>query len=116
MDRLTAFDVGPDGSLSGRRVWADLADRLPDGICLDAGGNIWVANPLAPECVLVAEGGEEVQVVETTQPCFACALGGPDRRTLYCLTAASADPDVASAARGGRLEAVEVAVAGAGWP
>jgi sugar lactone lactonase YvrE len=37
--RLTAFDIGADGGLSNRRVWADNVG--PDGICLDAYGAVW---------------------------------------------------------------------------
>ena len=50
---LTAFNIDVDGRLSRRRTWASLFPRVPDGIALDADGNIWVANPLAPECFLV---------------------------------------------------------------
>jgi sugar lactone lactonase YvrE len=117
--RLSAFDIAPDGSLSGRRVWADLGFRVPDGICLDAEGMVWVANPLAPECFLVAEdpdGGDVVEVVTTSQPCFACMLGGEDRRTLYMLTASSSHHAVAGASRSGRIETARVAVPGAGLP
>jgi hypothetical protein len=56
--RLTAFDIGPDGSLANRRVWAPLGMRAPDGVCLDANGHVWVANAIARECVLVAPGGK----------------------------------------------------------
>jgi sugar lactone lactonase YvrE len=114
--RLTAFDIGPDGSLSNRRVWATLGMRAPDGICLDAAGHVWVANAIAPECVLVAPGGEVIATVETAQPCFACMLGGPQRRTLFMMTAPSSMAEVVSAARQGQIEYLEVAVAGAGWP
>ncbi len=113
---LTAFDRGPDGALSNRRVWATLGMRAPDGICLDADGNVWVANAIAPECVLVAPGGGIVSTVRTSQPCFACMLGGPDRRTLYMMTAPSSAAAVVSAARLGLIERAEVATAGAGWP
>jgi sugar lactone lactonase YvrE len=113
---LTAFDRGPDGSLSNRRVWATLGMRAPDGICLDADGNVWIANAIAPECVLVAPGGRIVSTVRTSQPCFACMLGGPDRRTLYMMTAPSSAAAVVSAARRGLIECAEVATPGAGWP
>lgn len=86
---LTAFDVGPGGQLSNRRVWADIAPRVPDGICLDADGAIWVANPVAPECVRVAQGGKVLEIIDTGQPCYACMLGGEDGRTLFMLTAAA---------------------------
>jgi sugar lactone lactonase YvrE len=111
--RLTAFDIAPDGTLSNRRVWAPLGMRAPDGICLDANGHVWIANAIAPECVLVAPGGEIVATVRTRQPCFACALGGADRRTLYMLTAPSSMASVVRTARLGCIESAEVAIAGA---
>jgi len=114
--RLTAFDIGTDGSLSNRRVWATLGMRAPDGICLDDDGHVWIANAISNECVLVAEGGEIITTVETSQPCFACMLGGPERRTLFMTTAPSSMHDVASAARQGRIECADVAAAAAGWP
>ncbi len=114
--RLTAFDVGPNGELSGRRVWASLPWCPPDGICLDADGRVWVANAIAPECLLVAEGGEIVDRVRTSQTCFACMLGGADRRTLYMMTAPTSTESVASASRHGRIEQARVEVAGAGLP
>jgi sugar lactone lactonase YvrE len=114
--RLTAFDVGPDGTLSNRRVWAALGRCAPDGICLDANGHIWVSNAIAPECVLVAPGGGIVATVRTSQPCFACMLGDTDRRRLYMMTAPSSSPGVASTARHGLIECAEVATPGAGWP
>lgn len=84
---LTAFDIGADGKLDNRRVWASTMPRVPDGIALDAKGNIWIANPIAPECALIAQGGNVLQVVDTGQPCYACMLGGDDGRTLFMLTA-----------------------------
>ena len=117
--RLTAFTIADDGSLHDRRIWADLGFRAPDGICLDAEGHIWVANPLAPECMLVAEGaegGDIIDVVDTGAPCYACMLGGADRSTLYMLTAANSTAEAASAARTGRVMAVDVEVPGAGRP
>ncbi len=112
--RLTAFDIAADGSLSGRRVWADLGGRVPDGICLDAEGAIWVANPMAPECVRVAEGGEVLDVVETGDNSFACMLGGEDRRTLFVLTAPESHAARASVSPRGHVRTARVAVPGAG--
>jgi sugar lactone lactonase YvrE len=116
--RLTAFDVGDDGSLSNRRVWADLskAGVFPDGICLDAEGCIWVATVLAPRLARVAEGGEVVGEVTTTKNTFACMLGGPDGRTLFAMTAPHSEHDKAGVVREGCVEVAEVDVPHAGLP
>jgi sugar lactone lactonase YvrE len=114
--RLTAFDVAADGTLSNRRLWAQVGMRAPDGICLDANGHVWIANAIAPECVLFAPGGEIVATVTTDQPCFACMLGGPDGRTLYMLTAPTSIAQLASAAAQGRVMAAQVLSPRAGRP
>ena len=113
---LTAFDIAADGSLSNRRVWAQLELIAPDGICLDAQGNIWVANALAPQCALIAPGGEILHSVITSQFCYACMLGGDDGRTLHMVTAQSSHKSEASASQTGKIEIVRVEVAGAGCP
>lgn len=113
---LTAFDVAPDGSLSDRRVWAALQGCAPDGICLDAEGCIWMANAVGTECLRVAEGGEVVDRVATSQLCFACMLGGADRRTLYTMTAPSSPEQGLGDRRDGRVERATVDVPGAGLP
>jgi sugar lactone lactonase YvrE len=114
--RLTAFDIGPDGSLGGRREWAKLAGAVPDGICLDAEGAVWVASPVSNEVLRVREGGEVVERIATSQSAIACMLGGPGRRTLFILTSLGTDPEQLKAAPTGRIERVEVSVAGAGLP
>ena len=114
--RLTAFDIDDEGFLSGRRVWADIRPRVPDGICLDANGAIWVANPIAPECALVAEGGAVVEVIETGDPCYACMLGGDDGRTLFMLTAPTSIAHEAAASPKGKLLIATVDTPHAGLP
>jgi len=115
--RLTAFDVAEDGMLTNRRVWAQTAPHIPDGICLDAEGAIWIADPLAPRCVRIAEGGEVLEVVETEGlNCYACMLGGADGKTLFSLVAPSSHRDHASASKEGRIYACRVDVARAGLP
>jgi sugar lactone lactonase YvrE len=113
--RLTAYDVAADGQLSSRRVFAEL-HTPPDGICLDQEGQVWVANPLAPECLRIAEGGEVTATVTTDRACFACMLGGEGRRTLYLMTALSSAAKVASTTRDAQVESVIVDVPGAGLP
>ncbi len=112
---LTAYAIADDGSLSDRRVWADLAGAAPDGICIDADGAVWFAEVPGQRCVRVAEGGEVLQTMPSDLGCFSCALGGPDRRTLY-VTAASWSSVMDEGARTGQILAADVAVPGAGWP
>ncbi len=113
--RLTAFDIAADGTLAARRTFADLPGRAPDGIALDAEGAVWVADAQGRACVRVRAGGEVTDVVDTGRPCFACALGGPDRRTLFLLTGVGFT-GAAIRRRTGAIETVEVDVPGAGWP
>lgn len=114
--RLTALDIDADGALSNRREWAPTWPRIPDGICLDASSAIWIANPLAPECALIAPGGEVLEVIETGLPCYACMLGGPQGKHLFMLVAPSSDADTAAKAPLGKVLVVEAAVSRAGRP
>ena len=114
--RLTAFTQEADGSLSERREWAKTPDILPDGICLDADGAIWVASPVSHGCFRVLEGGEITHKVEVETEAFACMLGGPQRRHLFVCTAGSSEPEACAKNRDGRIEVVEVEVPGAGLP
>jgi sugar lactone lactonase YvrE len=116
--RLSAFDIGEDGSLSNRRVWAD--GVAPDGICLDADGCIWASSsPMAPDCARIREGGEILERIELDRPCFAAMLGGPDRRTLFMCAAqwrGSENVDDVVAARTGQILVAEAPAPGVGWP
>ncbi len=114
--RLTAFDIRPDGALSNRRVWAALDSAVPDGICLDAEGAIWMASPISAEVLRVLEGGTITHRVSVSTQAFACMLGGPQRRHLFICTASSGDPRVARDKRDGRIEVLEVEVPGTGLP
>jgi sugar lactone lactonase YvrE len=121
--RLTAFDVGEDAELSGRRVFAD--GVAPDGICLDAEGAVWVSAGMSV-VVRVAEGGQVLQRVELgeNRAPFALMLGGPDRQTLFILTAEwlAADGHVinldrlTNGPRTGEILTLQVSVPGAGRP
>ncbi|HKE77841.1 MAG TPA: SMP-30/gluconolactonase/LRE family protein, partial [Solirubrobacteraceae bacterium] len=82
---LTAFAIADDGGLSNRRVWADLGDGVPDGICIDAEGAVWYADVPNRRCVRVREGGEILDAVEVDRGCFACMLGGADGATLFVM-------------------------------
>jgi sugar lactone lactonase YvrE len=114
--RLTAFDISPDGTLSGRRAWAEVDDH-PDGVCLDAQGCAWYADVGNKRCVRVREGGEVLGAIELDRGAFACILGGPERRTLYivCQDWRGAG-NWASGPRNGQIVAVAAPAAAAGWP
>jgi sugar lactone lactonase YvrE len=115
--RLTAFDIEADGGLSNRRVWADLGDGIPDGICLDAEGAVWYGDVPNRRCVRVREGGEVLQTIDLDRGCFACALGGPDRTTLFMLATEWNGPErMFAEPRTGRVLAVEAPAPGVPWP
>jgi sugar lactone lactonase YvrE len=115
--RLTAFDIAADGSLSNRRVWAELGQG-GDGICLDAEGAIWT--PVAANAaVRVREGGEVLQRIELDRFCYACALGGEDGKTLFMMAAEWRGPENIEAvfeARTGQVLTAPAPATGAGWP
>jgi len=115
--RLTSFTIAPDGSLSNREVWAELDKKIiPDGICLDAEGAVWVANAGSPAVYRVKRGGEVTHKIETSVNAVACMLGGKDRRTLFIIAAESTDDRVCREKMTGRIEIVEVEAPGAGLP
>ncbi|WP_199822508.1 SMP-30/gluconolactonase/LRE family protein [Streptomyces sp. WMMB 322] len=129
--RLTAFDIGEDGELSNRRVWAqfgeppgteDVGEAVellqvgPDGICADADGAIWVADALHQRVMRVAEGGEILDEIPAGTGVFACMLGGDDGRTLYLCAAPSFPEHERRPVREAQLLAVRVEVPHAGLP
>lgn len=113
---LTAFDIEPGGELSNRRIWAQLEGAVPDGICLDAAGGIWVASPTSHECLRVIAGGEVTDRIKVEDQAFACMLGGEDGRQLFILTAASSAPEDCRRERAGKIVCTEVEHARAGCP
>jgi sugar lactone lactonase YvrE len=116
---LTAFDIAKDGSLSHRRVWADLGSGVPDGICIDADNAVWYADVPNKRCVRVREGGEVLQTVTVDRGCFACMLGGADGKTLFIVATEWRGMekilDVARE-RTGQVLTITAPVPGAGWP
>jgi sugar lactone lactonase YvrE len=116
-NRLTAFDVGADGGLSNRRVWADLGDGVPDGICIDAEGAVWYGDVPNHRCVRVREGGEVLETIELDRGCFACMLGGEDGRTLFMVAREWHGPEsMGREERTGQILTARAPAPGAGWP
>jgi sugar lactone lactonase YvrE len=116
--RLTAFDIAADGSLSNRRVWAQLPESVgPDGICLDAEGGVWCANPEGVDSVVrVTEGGTITDRIRVDTHAYAVMLGGPERKHLFICTSASHDPAEIHRNPSASFQVVEVEIAGAGTP
>ena len=115
--RLTAYDVGAGGELSGRRLFADGLDGPPDGIALDAEGAVWTSMTLAHQFERVLAGGAVTDRVEIGErAAIACMLGGPDRRTLFLLSSSDAYPAKLVGTRAAHAETIRVDVPGAGFP
>ena len=116
-NKLTAFEIAEDGDLSNRRVWADLGDGVPDGICLDAEGAVWYADVPNKRCARVAEGGEVLQTIELDLGCFACMLGGEEGRTLFIVAQEwGGTVGTSEEERTGRVLFAPAPAPGAGWP
>lgn len=112
---ILAFDIRADGGLSPGRTWASV-DQHPDGICIDAEGAVWLADVGTARCVRVASGGAVLDEVVLDRGCFACVLGGPDRRTLYVTAATWRGWEAGVEPGSGVLVAIDVEVPGAGHP
>ena len=109
---LTAFNIEKDGSLTNRRIWARLrGGAVPDGICLDSEGGIWVASPSTSEVLRVLEGGKVSDriKIQDENSAYACMLGGPSRKNLFICTSNDSRTN-------GRIEIIEVDFPGAGLP
>ena len=116
-NKLTAFDIAADGSLSNPRVWADLQGGAPDGICLDAESAIWYGDVPNKRCVRVREGGEVLQAIDLDRGCFACALGGADKTTLFLTANDWRGPaNMTDGERMGQVLTAAAPAPGAVWP
>jgi sugar lactone lactonase YvrE len=130
MNRLSAFDVAV-GSLGERRTWAAFGDPpastddgevrqvavVPDGICLDMEGAVWVADAAHGRLIRVAEGGRILEERKTNGVgVFACMLGGDDGRTLFACVAPTFQEAEASANHRASILMTRVEVPHAGLP
>ncbi len=115
--RLTAFTIDEDGSLSDRRVFADGLDGPPDGIALDAEGGVWAAMTLAKQFERITEGGKVTDRIDMGDRFpIACALGGPERRTLFLLSSTDVYVERLAGTQLSTLDVTTVDIPGAGLP
>lgn len=114
---LTAYDRASNGDLSNRRVVAEFGELIPDGICLDQDGNIWVALFADKKFVQVDPNGEVIGSVDVApDSAIACQLGGADGRTLFCLTYTGEIADIAQAKPNAKIRTATVNSPAAGSP
>jgi sugar lactone lactonase YvrE len=114
-DCLAEYDVRDDGSLSFRRRFGNM--KAPDGICLDHEGAVWVASYDEDAFIRVGREGRELQRIELAgRHAIACVLGGPERRTLFCLSAATSHEELRQRKSSARIDVVHVKTPGAGYP
>jgi sugar lactone lactonase YvrE len=126
--RFISFDIAPDGSLGPRQIWAvipgttppngDRSTATPDGCCLDAEGQIWVAEASTQRCLRIEKGGRVTDEIAAPdgRNIFACMLGGADGRTLVLCCAPDSSAANRSVAREAELLTTVVSVPGAGFP
>jgi sugar lactone lactonase YvrE len=116
--RLNAFDIATNGDLSNQRVWAGLPGAHPDGICIDAENAVWYGDVPAKRCVRVREGGEVLQTIHLDRGCFACVLGGTNKRTLFMMAAewTNVATALSGKTRTGQVLTVDAPAPGVGWP
>jgi sugar lactone lactonase YvrE len=113
--RLSAYDVLPDGSVARPRVWADVRPNFPSSLTVDAEGAMWVADPVSKGLMRVKAGLGAVDWIPTGDHApYSCALGGSDGRTLYVCTSGTSNPTRTVRDRSGRIEALRVEVPAAG--
>jgi sugar lactone lactonase YvrE len=104
--RISAFNIATDGTLDCHRVWAPLSGLMPNGLCIDGEGAVWVASPMSGEVLRVREGGEILHRISITGNPTACVLGGDGGRTLFV----TATKLISMRRRSGRIDAIQVAI------
>jgi len=87
--RVDLFDWSDEDGLVQRRPFADLSEEEghPDGLCLDAEGNVWVAMHAGSQVLgLDARGAVAERISVGARQVTACTFGGEDRSTLFITT------------------------------
>jgi sugar lactone lactonase YvrE len=112
---LAEYDIAADGGLNFRRRLGNM--KSPDGICLDREQAVWVASFDEDAFIRVDRDGHELQRLEVPgRRAIACVLGGPERRTLFCLSAATSYEELRQRKSSARIDVVDVEIPGAGYP
>jgi sugar lactone lactonase YvrE len=87
---------------------------------MDAEGCVWASSGnMTNDCARIREGGQVLERIELGRSCFAAMLGGPDRRTLFMLTAewrGTGQVEDVIRARTGQILVADAPAPGVGWP
>jgi sugar lactone lactonase YvrE len=112
---LADYEIEPNGDLKFRGRFGSM--KSPDGICLDQQGAVWVAAFEEDAFIRLDANGRELQRIEVRgRRAIACVLGGPERKTLFCLSAATSHEELRQRKSSARIDVVDVEIAGAGYP
>jgi sugar lactone lactonase YvrE len=112
---LADYDIAADGGLKFRGRFGSM--KSPDGICLDQEGAVWVAAFEEDAFIRLDRSGRELQRIEVPgRRALACTLGGAERKTLFCLSAATSYEELRQRKSSSRIDVVDVEIAGAGYP
>jgi sugar lactone lactonase YvrE len=112
---LAEYDISADGGLTFRRRFGTM--KSPDGICLDREGAVWAASFDEDAFIRIDRDGIELRRLEVPgRRAIACVMGGPERRTLFCLSAATSPEQLRQRRSSARIDAVDVETPGAGYP
>ena len=90
--RGQVFSFGLDmdsGTLTNKKLLIDIpeAEGLPDGLTVDAAGNLWIAHVTGGKVVRYSPDGQKLSEVKLPTPIVtSCCFGGPDLSTLYVTT------------------------------
>ena len=115
-EKLTAYDIAADGSLSNRRTFAELPGQAPDGLAIDAEGGVWVSTSTGGECVRVTDGGDVTHRISLGEEwATSCALGGADGRTLFVSSAVTTLDDWLAGKSLSNIRVAQVDVPGVGF-
>nr|WP_321982861.1 SMP-30/gluconolactonase/LRE family protein [uncultured Cohaesibacter sp.] len=83
---IFAFDVGPDWSLSNRRVFAEIEHGVPDGMRVDEAGNLWSSSARGVETF--GPDGSHKGYIAIPETVSNLCFGGKKRNRLF-ITASS---------------------------
>lgn len=99
---VITHDLDADGSVSNRRLIgrASFERGIPDGMCVDVDGNLWIAHVGGRRVVKISPSGEELDEIQVpSKAVTSVAFGGPEMADMYIVTADNLEDE----AKGGTI-------------